>query len=296
MPVHDGSVMADDGTTSTGWESWTGRTTASTAHLDPDQANRMAVTLDRSPDFGTGVLLPPGWHWLYFPDLVATSDLGPDGHPAPGTTMPPVPLARRMWAAGSLTFDHPPRLGETLTRTSTIASIVAKRGRTGPLFFVTVEHHLQAQGRSSIREQQTIVYRGTERAASSEAAPQARTDVDSSQHWALDSTALFRYSALTFNGHRIHYDVDYARDVEGYPGLVVHGPLVATLLMDLAQEDGGALATFSYRARSPLFAPAQLITNVQRDSAASALWAASTDGRLVMDATATYEETPDVRA
>ncbi|WP_167736464.1 MaoC family dehydratase N-terminal domain-containing protein [Nocardioides sp. 1609] len=281
----------DDSATSNGWENWTGRTTTSSVVLDPDQANRMAVTLDRSPDFDAGDPLPPGWHWLYFHDLVAASALGPDGHPAPGVTMPPVPLERRMWAAGSLTFDHPPCLGDTLTRFSTIASVVAKRGRTGPLFFVTVEHHLQAKGRSSIREQQTIVYREAELGSSSEAAPQARTDADSSQRWVLDSTALFRYSALTFNGHRIHYDVDYARDVEGYRGLVVHGPLLATLLMDLAQVHGGALAAFSYRARSPLFAPAELATNVRRDSGSSALWATSTDGRLVMDATATYQET-----
>ena len=273
------------------WESWVGRTTSSSAHLDPEQANRMAATLDRTPDFAAGDPLPPAWHWLYFHDVVGASQLGRDGHPALGVTMPPVPLHRRMWAAGTLEFGRVPRLGETATRTSTIADIVPKEGRTGPLYFVTVHHVIDVADRRGVVEQQTVVYRELTAGSSGEAPPAAPTDGEFTRRWALDSTALFRYSALTFNGHRIHYDVDYARDAEGYPGLVIHGPLLATLLMDLAQEEGGALASFSYRARSPLFVPEELTTNGRRDTSGTALWAASTDGRLAMDADVTYKET-----
>jgi 3-methylfumaryl-CoA hydratase len=251
----------------------------------------MAVTLDRAPVFAVGDSLPPAWHWLYFHDLVGASQLGVDGHPALGVIMPPVPLERRMWAAGSLAFDRAPRLGETATRTSVIADVVAKDGRTGPLCFVTVEHRIEVGGQSCVQEEQTIVYRDLDAGASSVAPPSARTDGEAATRWSLDSTALFRYSALTFNSHRIHYDVDYARDAEGYPGLVIHGPLLATLLMDLAQAEGRTLASFSYRARSPLFLPEEFTTNVRSDGRGAALWAAAADGRLAMDATATYKET-----
>ena len=271
------------------WLPWVGRRTTTSAYLDPAQADRMAATLDRAPGFAPGDALPPAWHWLYFHEVVPASLLGPDGHPALGVTMPPVPLGRRMWAAGSLAFDGVLRLGETSTRSSTIKSITPKQGRTGPLFFVTVEHDVRVEGRPGVREEQTIVYRelAAEPAAGSAPAP---TDQEYARRWTVDSTTLFRYSALTFNSHRIHYDLDYARNVEHYPGLVVHGPLIATLLMDLATERGGALRTFRYRARSPLFAPEPFTVNGRTTAAGAALWAASTDGRLAMDAGATYEE------
>jgi 3-methylfumaryl-CoA hydratase len=272
------------------WESWVGRTTTRSAHLDPDQANRMAVTLDREPCFESGDLLPPAWHWLYFHDLVGASQLGADGHPALGVTMPPVPLERRMWAAGSLTFERPPRLGDTATRTSVIADIVPKQGSTGPLYFVVVRHEISVDGRPRVQEEQTIVYRELAVGPSSGMPVAAPTDGTLTRRWSLDSTALFRYSALTFNSHRIHYDADYARDDEGYPGLVIHGPLLATLLMDLARDDGGELASFTYRARSPLFLPEEFTTNARRDGRGAVLWAASAEGHLAMDATATYKE------
>lgn len=271
------------------WRPWVGRRTRTSAYLDPAQADRMAATLDRAPSFAPGDALPPAWHWLYFHEVVPASLLGSDGHPALGVTMPPVPLGRRMWAAGSLDFDGVLRLGETATRSSTITGITAKQGRTGPLFFVTVEHDVRVEGRPGVREEQTIVYRELRAEPTGVSAP-APTDQEYAQRWAVDSTTLFRYSALTFNAHRIHYDLDYARDVENYPGLVVHGPLIATLLMDLATERGGTLRTFRYRARSPLFAPEPFTVNGRTTATGAALWAASADGRLAMDADATYEE------
>src|SRR3954454_8145675 len=196
--------------------SWVGRVTKSTVLLDADQCNRMAVTLDRPPSFADGDPLPPGWHWLYFHEAVEASRLGQDGHPALGVTMPPVPLDKRMWAAGALTFHESPRLGQSATRTSTIRDIRQKDGRTGALYFVTVDHEVSVDGRgTAVTEEQSIVYRALD-AESSGKPPAAPTDQEFSRRWELNTTSLFRYSALTFNAHRIHYDADYARDVEGY--------------------------------------------------------------------------------
>jgi 3-methylfumaryl-CoA hydratase len=269
------------------WEPWIGRVTTTSAWLDPGQANRMSATLDRDPRFTAGDALPPAWHWLYFHDIVRASDLGVDGHPRLGVTMPPVPLAQRMWAGGTLVFEEPLRLGATVERISTIRSVTPKQGRTGHLFFVTVEHDLRTKGTRNVLEHQTIVYREEMAAAAGvPAAPPAPCDAAFSASWSLDSTALFRYSALTFNGHRIHYDADYCRDVEGYPGLVVHGPLVATLLLDLAVGERRPAGRFTYRARSPLFLPHTFTVNGRPDGAGTTLWAASDAGILAMQAQA----------
>lgn len=283
MSGHHDDVAGSD------WTAWTGRSTTSRAHLHPDQANRMAVTLDRPPTFTAGQELPPAWHWLYFHDIVESSRLGPDGHPARGVVMPPVPLERRMWAAGELRFSEPLHLGETAIRVSTISDITSKQGRSGPLYFVTVDHEVSVGDRLAIAETQTIVYRELTAEAGGGAAP-APADPEFSRSWRFDSLALFRYSALTFNSHRIHYDVDYARDVEGYPGLVVHGPLLATLLADLAESQGDRLAALDYRARSPLFSPDAFTVNGRRAGRTATLWAASGSGSLAMEATATYHQ------
>lgn len=271
------------------WESWVGRTWTARAVLDAAQANRMAATLDRTATYVDGDPLPAAWHWLYFHDIVEGSRLGRDGHPQLGIVMPPVAMERRMWAAGSLFFDVMPRFGETAERTSTIRSIVPKHGRSGPLVFVTVEHRIAVDDVPGIREQQTIVYRAADAQSTTEPA-QAPAGHTFSHRWTLDSTVLFRYSALTFNAHRIHYDADYARNEEGYPGLVIHGPLLATLLMDLATHHGGELESFAYRARSPLFAPGAVTVSGHNNGAGADLWAATDDGRLAMDGTATYKE------
>lgn len=274
------------------WSGWTGRRTTSQAVLDPGQANRLAVTLDQTPDFAVGDALPPAWHWLYFHDLVPATDLGPDGHPRPGVTMPPSLPPRRMWAAGRIDFVAPLRLGQEVTRSSTIRTITPKDGRTGRLMFVTMDHELEAGGEIGVREEQTVVYReATAPAAGS--APPAPDAPDFSETWRLDNAALFRYSALTFNSHRIHYDADYARDVEGYPDLVVHGPLLLTLLLDAATRRGIDLESVRYRAVSPVFLPDPFTVNGRHDDDGLALWAASSSGRLAMDATATTRQEID---
>ena len=265
---------------------WVGRSWSTTAYLDPMQANRMAVTLDRAPSLAVGDALPPAWHWLFFHDLVEASRLGQDGHPALGVTMPPVPLPRRMWAAGRLSFLAPLVLGSIATRTSTISAITPKEGRTGRLCFITIDHAVTVDGEPCIAEQQTVVYRELDSGTGSAGEP-APTDAAFSQAWTATSTTLFRYSALTFNGHRIHYDVDYAREVEGYPNLVIHGPFIATLLADLAVAQGRPIADFQYRARSPLFLPDAFSVNGRQADEGLDLWAASADGRLAMSATAT---------
>lgn len=250
----------------------------------------MAATLDKSATFALGDALPSAWHWLYFHDVVAASQLGEDGHPALGVTLPPIPLPRRMWAAGSLTFEDALVLGATASRTSTIRSVTPRDGRSGPLYFVTIGHDVLVDGRLCVREEQVIVYRGPAREPSSEESPSVPRSVDFGRSWEIDSAALFRYSALTFNGHRIHYDVEYARQVEGYQGLVVHGPLLATLLIDLAVEQSGQLASFDFRARAPLFAPSTVRTSGRVSPSGVDLWAGAADGRLAMAAAATFKK------
>jgi 3-methylfumaryl-CoA hydratase len=265
------------------WQAWIGRTSASQAWFDPAQANRMAATLDRAPGFRAGDPLPPGWHWLFFHDVVPAAQLGPDGHPALGVLLPPVPLPRRMWAGGSLAFHAPLRLGDTAERITTVRAITPKTGRSGTLFFVTVEHALRSGGALCLIEEQTLVYR--ELAPLVAPAQPAPEQADYAQRYQLDSTALFRYSALTFNGHRIHYDLDYARVAEGYPNLVIHGPLIATLLLDLYARQGRPLARFRYQARSPLFLPHPFSVG-GKAGAHDRLWAADHAGNLVMEAEA----------
>lgn len=267
-------------------QSWIGKTSASEAYLDPAQANRMAATLDRAPDFRRGDALPPAWHWLYFHDIARAADLGDEGHPRLGLFMPPVPLPRRMWAGGSFEFRAPLRLGAVAERVSTVRTIEQKHGRSGALCFVGVEHVLSAEGAVCLVEQQTIVYRELERATAVADAPPAPDAADFTRRYALDSIALFRYSALTFNGHRIHYDADYCRAVEGYPGLVIHGPLIATLLLDLYVAQGLPLGRFRYRARSPLFLPHAFSVCGSAGAGVARLWAASHSGGLAMEAEA----------
>ncbi len=269
------------------WQSWIGRTTVRRANLDPVQANHMAVTLDRGPDFKAGDPLPPAWHWLYFHDLVRASDLGSEGHPRLGIVMPPVPLPRRMWAGGKLAFGSPMILGDTVERTSLIKSIVPKEGRSGALCFVTVEHAFRTGEAVHLVEEQTIVYREMSSEPAARVALEAPTGADVSQGYELNSTALFRYSALTFNGHRIHYDADYCRNVEGYPNIVVHGPLIATLLLDLLYRQGRAFESFTYRARNPLFLPDPFTVSGKVDGRSARLWACDREGGLAMEADAT---------
>ncbi|MFM0395863.1 HTD2 family dehydratase [Paraburkholderia phytofirmans] len=248
----------------------------------------MAATLDREE---SGDSVPPLWHWLYFLPVAPMSEVGPDGHPKRGGFLPPVPLPRRMWAGGRLTFHAPLKVGERATRTSTIANIEDKTGRSGRLVFVTVQHTIEAGGELKLEEEHDIVYRDAPQDGARPPQPQLAPE-DETWRRTIDADAvmLFRYSALTFNGHRIHYDYPYVTEVESYPGLIVHGPLIATLLVDLVRREQpqATLQSFAFKAVRPTFA-GQAFTVCGKPSADGKLielWAKDHEGYLTMRATA----------
>lgn len=280
-------------------QDWTGRQEVRTDLLSPTPYAALAATLDRDPALpAAGTVLPPLWHWLYFLPRQRHSELGHDGHARRGGFLPPVPLPRRMWAGGRFSFARPLRIGETVERTSTIERVDQKTGRSGALVFVTVRHELRSHGELALTEHHDIVYRNAPDASAPATAPQPQPAAASAQ-WERkvtpDDVLLFRYSALTFNGHRIHYDRAYATGTEGYPGLVVHGPLIATLLLDLLREarPDARVATFAFRALRPTFdlEPFYLCGATRADGAIH-LWARDQHGHLAMDACATLEVAP----
>jgi len=271
---------------------WIGRTERRSDRVTPVPVAALAATLDRDdPPPRDGDPLPPLWHWLYFLPLTRRSDIGPDGHAKRGGFLPPVPLPRRMWAGSRLEFLRPLAVGDAIERVSTIESVEAKHGKSGDLVFVVVRHEIAAAGEPAIREWHDIVYRELPQPGEPGAPP---TPAPADPHWRRDvvpdDVLLFRYSALTFNGHRIHYDRRYVTGVEGYPGLVVHGPLLATLLIDLLREHQpqAGVATFAFRAVRPVFDVAPFAVCGRRGEAPGVrLWAQDRDGNLAMDATAT---------
>lgn len=235
-----------------GYSSWIGRSETKRDEATLAALRGLAALLDYECErWGSGPI-PPLAHWLYFLPTVPQSELGEDGHPKRGGFYPPVALPRRMWAAGRLNFLAPINAGDQLERVSTIKSVTEKAGASGPLVFVTVAHRISANGQSAIEEEQDIVYRG----ASANAALAASQPRSAERERTLTPNAplLFRYSALTFNAHRIHYDLPYATQEEGYPGLVVQGPLIATLLMDHYLRAAPPPRRFSFRAERPLIA------------------------------------------
>ncbi len=241
-----------------------------------------------------GTPLPPLWHWLYFLPLHRQSEIGPDGHAKRGGFLPPVPLPRRMWAGSQFEFRSPIRVGDRVARTSTIDDVTVKEGRTGKLVFVKVRHEVRGNGASepAIVEFHDIVYREAKQPGDVEPPPQpAQTGAAWQREIVPDDVLLFRYSALTFNGHRIHYDRKYVTEVEGYPGLIVHGPLIATLLMDLVRRSlpEADVATFRFKAVRPTFDlnPFRVNGQLQGDGKTIRLWAEDHGGWLTMDATAT---------
>ena len=257
------------------------RTQTRTDLMDPARAQALQATLGAAPTIASGDPMPPFAHHIYFWEAAPPSHLGRDGHPATGSGfIPDLGLPRRMWAAGRLVFHAPLLAGVRAERVSRIEGITRKDGRSGPLAFVRVRHDIRQRQALALTEWQDLVYRpdGTERPAPA-AAPMDETVAET---FTPDTTLLFRYSALTFNGHRIHYDASYARDVEGYDGLVVHGPLLAHMLMGLAQRQLGVLREFSYRATAPLMhhETAELCW---RDGMA---WVRAADGRQCMIAEA----------
>jgi 3-methylfumaryl-CoA hydratase len=269
---------------------WVGREETATDEITATPLAALAATLDRDP-----VRPPPGTpipllaHWLYFLPLHRQSTLGDDGHAERGGFLPPIDLPRRMWAASRFRFLAPLRVGDAVQRVSTIAAITPKQGRAGPLVFVRVDHRIVTGDRVAIEESHDIVYRGApgeaERAAPPAAAPgnaQWRREIRP------DPVLLFRYSALTFNGHRIHYDRSYVTGVEGYPGLVVHGPLMGTLLIDALSREAPdkRITRYAFKALRPVFDTAPFFACGRRDGASATLWIADAQGGLCMEATA----------
>jgi len=275
-------------------EAWVGREQVEDDRLDLFPARGMAALLDRdAASLVEGTPLPAGWHWLWFKPLDRRSALGDDGHARRGGFLPPVPLPRRMWAGGTLAFPGELRLGERVIRRSTIESVEEKTGRTGRLVFVTVRHRVESVRGLAVDEAQHIVYREAAAGGPGDGPP-APADAAWSDAFVADAITLFRFSALTFNSHRIHYDEPYATRVESYPGPVVHGPLLALLLLDGATRHGGrAPAQFSYRALSPLFAGEPFLIEGDAPPAANTsgsceLWIAGPRG-LATRATAQWE-------
>ena len=251
--------------------------------LDVSRANALWATLGRAEMSEAGQPLAPFFHQLYFWDARPPKELGRDGHPRVGGLIPDMGLPRRMWAGGRLQFHAPLLVGMTAQKTSTCERAERKEGRSGPLALVTLRHDFEQNGKQCITEHQDLVYRQDHDPNAPRAeAPSAPDSCSTTREVTFNSTMLMRYSALTFNGHRIHYDLDYARDVEGYDGLVVHGPLLAQLLMLMAQEELGPLAQFSFRATSPLMH----FENALLCRKGSTLWVRGPDGRMCMQATA----------
>lgn len=274
-------------------QQWQGRQEIVHDEVTAFPVNALAATLE-APYVGAaqpGEPLPPLWHWLYFLPLHRQSALAADGHARKGGFLPPVPLPRRMWAGGRFAFSQPLRVGDPLQKTSTIASVKVKEGRSGQLVFVTVRHDISVRGEHRLWEEHDIVYRGAAAADSPPAVPLVADAGVWRRQIVADDVLLFRYSALTFNGHRIHYDRRYVTDVEGYPGLIVHGPLIATLLIDLLlrQMPQATIERYSFRAVRPTFdtAPFTVHGEPAADGKSVRLWAADADGYLTMDALAT---------
>jgi len=271
---------------------WLGRVMEVSDVVTAAPVKALAATLDRDdPPPAAGDALPPLWHWLYFLPTEQQRDIGPDGHPKRGGFLPPVALPRRMWAGGRFEFLHPLRIGQAVQRTSRIADISSKQGKTGPLVFVRVRHEIGSGDTIALTEQHDIVYRDAPQPGTqTDAPPAAPTDEQFARTITPDPVLLFRYSALTFNGHRIHYDRRYVTEAEGYPGLIVHGPLIATLLIDLLrrQQPDARIGSFEFRAVSPLFDTAPFtVCGGFDDPRHASLWARGPQGQLAMQASAT---------
>ena len=275
-------------------QTWQGKSEVFDDLITPAPMRALSATLDRDDPLPTaGTALPPLWHWLFFLPHHRQSEIGPDGHAQRGGFLPPVPLPRRMWAGGRLQWHAPLCVGDTVRRVSTIASVTHKSGRTGDLLFVLVNHEVHNAHGLCLTESHDIVYRPAAKPTDAVPAPVA---AESTAAWQRDITPddvlLFRYSALTFNGHRIHYDRKYVTEVEGYPGLIVHGPLIATLLTDLVRRHTDRpIRRFDFKALRPTFECAdrrivRVCGQPSADGTQVQLWAQDHEGWLTMQATA----------
>lgn len=297
--------MSDPKDQSQALEKWVGRTQTVTDSISKVQVRQMAATLGDAARLGDPALspLPAGWHWLYFNPMEVQSKLGEDGHPARGDFLPPVELPRRMWAGSRLEWKRSFAVGTEVSKKSEIAKVSRKSGRSGEMVFVTVAHvYSDAEG-TLLREEHDIVYRDIQSTAEKTAlaevagrvaqwqatAPVFERTGENTKAVMADPVMLYRYSAATFNGHRIHYDADYCREVEGYPGLVVHGPLIATLLLDYVENDiarGRGIKTFEFRANRPTFSLGGFHLHATKkvdDPNAMNVWATNNVGEVGID-------------
>lgn len=267
---------------------WVGQQQEAMQRVDCFPARALAGLLDWDDVPKDGDDLPMPWHWLYFLEAPASAATASDGHPQRGGFLPPVPLPKRMWASGEIAAEFPLKIGQEACKRSTVKSVELKRGRSGTLVFVTVEHVLSQNDRTCLRELQHIVYREAQASAAPLSAAHSAQDV---AQWRRelrpDPVMLFRFSALTFNGHRIHYDRDYAMGTESYPGLVVQGPLLATLLMDLLRRHcpKARISRFNFRTMRPAFDGDALVLNgYENDGGLGArLWTSDASGVAGMD-------------
>lgn len=275
-------------------QDWLGKTETLTDCIYPTPVKALARTLDYSNfDTGDGALLPPLWYWLYFLPMPAASATGSDGHPKRGGFLPPVPLERRMWAGSRFVFHDDLIIGEAMSKVSEIIKIAEKEGKAGNMVFVTVKHQVKSARGLAVEEEQDIVYL----AKPTSFKPPAPTPLPSNLQWQdaypVDPVLLFRFSALTFNGHRIHYDLKYVTEEEKYPGLVVHGPLQAVLLMESARQHnpGRKPASYQFRAVKPLFDFDQMsLCGKSRPDGGHDLYTANGDQHIGMQATVSWRE------
>jgi len=285
----------------TDFSNWVGRRECVTDTIPRELVRRMSATMNRDDIWHDGDLLPPGWHWLFFNEIRRQSEVGADGHPQRGAFLPPVLLPRRMWAGCRLDWGDGLRVGETVEKESTILAVQTKTGKTGEMVLVTVRYVYRCEGRVLLHEEQDIAYRAESSEAERQALAQlaARATVpgamlvperesDFLQRVAPDPVQLFRYSAVTFNGHRIHYDTPYTRHVEMYPGLVLHGTLLATMLLEFLQSavsPGRGVASFHFRLRRPTFDIADFhLQALQPDARGRVqLWTSNNVGEVALD-------------
>lgn len=271
----------------TDWTAWQGRTETTHDIVAATPVRGLAATFDRPAPDDT---LPPLWHWLFFLPQAPMAEVGADGHPRRGGFLPPIDLPRRMWAGGRLVFHDPPRIGDAITRTSTLLKVSEKAGKSGAMAFVTVRHEVSTSRGLAIEEEQDIVYLEMPKMFAPPPPTSLPAGLDFDHDRPVDPVFLFRFSALTFNGHRIHYDRRYAEDVEKYPGLVVHGPLQAMLLMEAGAAHTRKRPTrFDFRAVRPLFDfDAVRLCGKAREDGALDLFTANGDGHISMQATLTW--------
>lgn len=269
---------------------WVGRETQTEELLTAATVARFNATFNRDPAPETDDEAPPLIHFCLCQSVVPTARLDSDGHPERGDFLPPVPLPRRMWAGGVLEFHDPIYIGEVVTRRSAVADIALREGRSGPLCFVTVTHEIRSGGRLAVTERQDIVYRAPSTVAGSiPAMAEIAPCGNATRRVTPSEPLLFRYSALTFNSHRIHYDQPYARNEEDYAGLVVHGPLQATLLALFARDLRGVPpARFEFRSKAPILAPAAFMLHATEDGGGLSLWTAASGGGVAMQARASW--------